>query len=144
MRKGTRFSTLKRSADDLITNEEGDAIFYAKRSSDVVENEEGEAIFYAKRSVQDTILNEEGEAIFYAKSQDELEDSFAKRSIVDQEGGSIFYAKRSDDVIEDLDGSAIFYLQERDLPVFSEEEIAAEKEKAKELFQKVGELLGFN
>ena len=35
--------------------------------------------------------------------------------------------------------------EERDiLPVFSEEEIEMEKEKAKELFQKVGELLGFN
>merc|ERR1712130_915006 len=105
---------------------------------------------YAKRSAEDTLLNEAGEAIFYAKSQDELDLNeegdaifYAKRSIQNEEGEGIFYAKRSHDVIEDQDGSGIFYLQEKSLPVFSEEEIAAEKEKAKELFQMVGELLGF-
>ena len=39
----------------------------------------------------------------------------------------------------------IFYVVEkRSLPLFSEEEIAEEKEKARELFHQVGELLGFN
>merc|ERR1712176_409202 len=102
-------------------------------------------------SAEDTLLNDAGEAIFYAASKDELELNeegdaifYAKRAIQNQEGESIFYAKRSDDVIEDQDGSGLFYLQETSIPVFSEEEVAVEKEKAKELFQTVGELLGFN
>ena len=49
------------------------------------------------------------------------------------------------DVVTDEAGEGIFHLEERDFfPTMSEEEIASETEKAKNLFIKIGEFLGFS